>query len=592
MGSELQVKLLVTTAIEEAWGNDRPVVFLGEWCKLYGRKAVWSVLSSQTVPNHWDDRKKLRNDHDYLKELYGLLLVDIARAMNEYHQIERPLRYWQMVVGAWLLSYVAVIWDRWECLRLAFSESERLETVELSSIAGLRASSDYSDFSGQINSDQWNYHIFLEIIKAQYARQCKIIAAPETSHPPGDLGGGGRKRETATFKHKAARFVDGLLARLPSRGRVVFFQSYFPPRALLRLNMSLMQLPRLYWSEFDGPTTKYVTSGSDHDPDRGKIKLTLLPRTAFEAFLIGRIARDIPSAYAEGFEVLRAWADRIALSPKVILTASAHWANEAFKVWSAEQVFRGAKLVIMDNGGSFPPAFGNMSFPDDIADVRTKWSIPFHSKHIRLPANKLADFRLESTKEYLAVVGNEMPRYTYRAHAHPHSGQTLVGYNMVCELYSLLADEIKSSFRVKPYPDRGWNIRQRYIDNLGREKVSDERSFYGYLSRARIVVATYPQTTFSEAMASGLPAILYYPAHLWETIHEMDPLLEVLKDAKIIFHSPESAANHINDIWSAPDIWWNSPDVLRARREFHRQISCIESNWLKAWLTFINGLLR
>ena len=39
-------RLLVTTALEETWGRDVPVIFLGEWCRLYSRKHIWSKMDA------------------------------------------------------------------------------------------------------------------------------------------------------------------------------------------------------------------------------------------------------------------------------------------------------------------------------------------------------------------------------------------------------------------------------------------------------------------------------------------------------------------------------------------------------------------
>ena len=56
-------RLLITTSIESTWSkNNEPVLFLGEWCKLYSRYDIWSEMDSCVVPYHWDDRKKLYKD--------------------------------------------------------------------------------------------------------------------------------------------------------------------------------------------------------------------------------------------------------------------------------------------------------------------------------------------------------------------------------------------------------------------------------------------------------------------------------------------------------------------------------------------------
>ena len=59
------VRTLITTAKENTWPKDknRPVLFLGEWCKLYKRKNLWEGMDSKTIKYHWDDRNKLKNDY-------------------------------------------------------------------------------------------------------------------------------------------------------------------------------------------------------------------------------------------------------------------------------------------------------------------------------------------------------------------------------------------------------------------------------------------------------------------------------------------------------------------------------------------------
>jgi hypothetical protein len=60
-------KLLITTALQVTWKLDSgmPSVFLGEWCKLYSESSTWSNVNSEVLPFHWDDRNKLKNDHDF-----------------------------------------------------------------------------------------------------------------------------------------------------------------------------------------------------------------------------------------------------------------------------------------------------------------------------------------------------------------------------------------------------------------------------------------------------------------------------------------------------------------------------------------------
>lgn len=588
------IPLLVTTALEETWGSSEPIVFLGEWCRLYDRKDQWEKRPHRVVRNHWDDRNKLKTDHDYLKALHDSLLGALAEAMNSHHRIERPLRYWQMILDPWLFTYVAVIWDRWECLRVAFEENADLETTELAALPAAIRFFDYSDFIQTILGDPWNYRVFLEIIESEYGGRCKIRKSPDRAVERGGADDSStRTQPSRSFKQKATRLVDGFLGKCFPENRAVIFDSFFPLSKLVRLCLNLKQVPRLFMDAFEWPIAlERSAEVDDRDLLAKKVASGTIAKTPFEAFLLRRIVNDIPSVYLEGYSALQAKAAEIAMKPRAIFTTNAHWGNELFKLWSAEQVVRGAKFVTMEHGGSIPPAFCSMSFEEDIADARTTWAIPYHKKHVRLPANKLAAVNIQSSRQYLAVLDYDTPRYCFRAEATPKAGQALVHHEMVCQLYASLDKKVQTDFSVRPYPrcSWGWSMRKRLVDKLGEDRVSSEPDYNKFLAQAKVIVCTYPQTTFSDAMASGLPSILCYPAHLWETIPELDSLLDVLKAAKILFTDAKSAANHINSVWNDPTRWWNGPAAVEARNMFHAQALMLNGDWMSDWTAFIRKM--
>lgn len=589
------MNLLVTTAIEETWGENQPIVFLGEWCRRYHRKNVWDSRVYTTVHYHWDDREKLARDYDDLKKLHESLLEALAVALNNYHKIDRPLRYWRMILDPWLVSYVAVIFDRWECLRLAFEKHEYFEMIEVELIPGCKPCFDSNDFVEKITDDPWNHQLFLEIVKTNYINQCSIKKLSVKSHsmvtsemaPLSMSKGEGVKR-------KIVKFVDSLLRRLPIRNRVVFFQSYFPPLALVKLNLHLKQLPRLYLKEFEWPVSFCDLAGSsNYSQIRADISLDIKPKNSFETFLFNRVLNDLPEVYLERFSSLQSKSRKICMNPDVIFSAVAHWGNELFKLWSAEQVFKGSKFVAIQHGGSINiGSLIALDFEENISDHYASWSLPTHPKHVQLPPSKLVNFPKHSKKKHLLFVALDHPRYAFRAQSSPISGQILMQYAQSIELYKSLNSELQDCFRVKPYEHPGWwDTTQRYIEVVGEEKVVREKTLLDLYAEARVIVCSYPNTTPSEALASGLPFILLFPENLWEFNPKMLPIIELLKSAKIIFNDPIQAAAHLATIWAVPDVWWNSSDVVKARSEFHRQVcKKIEQGWLGQWATFIKNV--
>lgn len=73
-------RFLVTTAIEETWPADTvPVLFLGEWCRLYVRKTAWEQRDAVAAPYHWDNREKLYQDYLYLQTVYESSLESLTQ---------------------------------------------------------------------------------------------------------------------------------------------------------------------------------------------------------------------------------------------------------------------------------------------------------------------------------------------------------------------------------------------------------------------------------------------------------------------------------------------------------------------------------
>ena len=93
-------------------------------------------------------------------------------------------------------------------------------------------------------------------------------------------------------------------------------------------------------------------------------------------------------------------------------------------------------------------------------------------------------------------------------------------------------------------------------------------SYKFVIQNSRLIVCTYPQTTFSEAMASGKSTILLYVPKYNELIPEAEPLLEILRNASIVFTDADMAAKHINQIWPTIDERWNSNEVENARNAY------------------------
>ena len=582
--------LLATTALEWTWGQDEPVVFLGEWCRRYQCSARWCARPHVVVRNHWDDRGKLHRDHAYLMTLHDELVDGLAHALGRLHGLERSRRFWQTLVDPWLARYLGVAFDRWESVRVAFEEYDCSHSIIRPQ--GPRCPiRDHFQFLEAVVSDEWNHDFFQHILSYEYSQRCTLHlpAGASVARLSEDALSNGSKRPT--WLRVLARRIDRLCGRWSRDSEFAFIQTYFPLSALVRLNLSLGQLPIPQLGEFAWPDPSLPHIASLDDELRRQIILAREPKCRFECFLHERIRLDLLQVLVESFSWVRERAAAIRWRPRVVFSANAHWFNDLFKHWLAERVRDGALFVAMEHGGSIPPKHSAMNFEEDVSDVRTTWALPYHPKHVRLPANKFVGRRSSKARgTRLLVVGSESYRYAHDLCPTPLAGQTLVAFDHVCRLHDALAEHVQRAFVVKPYPDLGWCLRERFAERLGAAKVCKEPRLERALKSARIVVCTYPQTTFSQAMTCGAPAMLVYSHHLWETVPRFDGLIEALQAAQLLFSDAEAAAAHINRIWPEPLAWWNSGSVRAARRRFEMEALDTRADWLLPWLEFARGL--
>jgi putative transferase (TIGR04331 family) len=196
-------------------------------------------------------------------------------------------------------------------------------------------------------------------------------------------------------------------------------------------------------------------------------------------------------------------------------------------------------------------------------------------------------------KNYLALIGMELPIYSYRCQSGPNSSLLLEDYQKNIEFCSMLSKSVFDRLKIRPYPvDYGWNMRQRYIDDLGLDKISSEKLLTDLIYNSKLVVCTYPQTTFFEAMFSGNPVVLIYMEKYWELDSTYSDLIEQMKDAKIVFSSPTKAADHINSIWDNPMHWWESDEVISVRDSFFDYCGRVDGNWIDEWSCFFENELK
>ncbi len=570
---------LVTTADERTWPKEQPILFLGEWCRLYNRKEAWKDLDAEVVPYHWDDREKLYRDYLSLQKLYEELLWELSEKLNVLHGVRHSLRYWRILVGPWLSGFVQVLFDRWAMIEQAISRYSIAGVSILDCPPEEAVPNDMNEFITSYVGDTWNEAIYGQLLAGfTNIRVEKVfVRSGHLSFMP--------SQDTLPLRQRVKRKFAGVLMsvqqRLVRRNEAFFMSSCLPLFQDLLLQWRLGQVPKLWRSP---PSPKAEVDWSSR-----QWSLPLSCKSGFSSIVRAMIPRHIPILYLEGFDLLceksrdLPWPQK----PRFIFTSNAYNSDDLFKAWTAEKAELGSPLVIGQHGGSYGTTLWDATeaHQQESADLWLSWgwSDKNNSKVKPVGNLKLIGRKINWDPNGGALlVEVTPPRYAYRMFSVPVASQWLDYFNDQCRFVDALPAAISRELQIRLYPQSyGWCAKERWQDRFPDILLDDGViPLEKLIRKSRVYISTYNATTFLESLAINIPTIMFWNPKHWELRESAIPYFDQLKAVGIFHDNPESAAQHLAKIWDHMTTWWNSESVQSARETFCQNYSCLPNRFI------------
>ena len=367
-------RFLITTALEETWDEDQPVLFLGEWCLLYSRKDRWSKMNNALLPHHWDDQDKLYSDYQYLGSVYERILIDLAIKLNKIHNVEYSQQYWRIFVGPWLAYFIQMVFDRWFSIQSAINLFEITRTIVLTGNEKQLIPNDMNQFAELMVGDEWNHHIYTEILNKLGNVQITVKNNTAQWYTPHKLG-------KASIRNKVLRIYSGIVKHFAQDGDAFLTSTYLTKLIDFRLQLRLGQVPQ-FWQH-----VKPVQTALDELQRDWSMPSHV--GNDFEQFLLSMIPKQIPKVYLEGYQTLIEQIHKLPWpkSPKLIYTSNVLWHDTVSMAYTAEKVEQGSSLVYGQHGGVYGVA--KFTFAEEheikISDRYLTWGWSSESKSSVIP---------------------------------------------------------------------------------------------------------------------------------------------------------------------------------------------------------------
>jgi len=581
-------RFLVTTAIEETWGDNRPILFLGEWCRVYTRKDKWSKINAIVMSRRWDNRELFISDIEYLNALYEKILVDLASILNKTHGKQYSLKYWRILIGPWTSVFIQLIFDRWMSIMQAYDSYHITGTTIVKYDKDNMIPLDMHNFFALKSRDEWNHHIYAEIIGYLGKSQCNYLDVKLNTNIQLQTSA---KR---SIKNRILCVVGKLFGYFIKSDDIFFKVTSLKKLDEIILSFKLFQLPQ-YWQEINSPKVEC-------DSNQRKWQMSLVSSNKFETFLFHMLPRQIPKIFIEGYSLLLKeveylpWPNR----PKLIFTSISLWDDSMAMAYAAGNMEKGTPIVIMQHGGNYGTArfeFTEMHeisisnkfltwgqadksnpkiIPVGIPKVRKKISGPFNGKNT------------------LLLVCWTDHRYA-RGRGSSDNNINMLGHiNIVFQLAGLLPEKIKNKCLVRLHRHEfGWFLPNRWREkfpsinlDLGQSKIEK------LIINSRLSIFTYNSTGILEALALGVPSLLYCDLALTPLRETAVPYFEDLKKVGIFHDDPISAAQHISAVWDDVDLWWGSRDVKNVVEKFTKQYCNQPTDFLEAFELIIRNTAK
>jgi putative transferase (TIGR04331 family) len=580
---------LATTALNEFWDVNGPVLFLGRWCVRPQRRTEWAHLNHEVLPSAWTDRERFHRAARYVDDCGELLLARLGEYLNAVHGKAYSRRYWRVVLGNWLGTYLHAGYDRYVHLGDAFARYPDLRTIVLDAESFDVPHNTREMVWGLKNDDRWNLQLVSQLLVAMgYAfdsRRSEASHTPDTGRPP--------DRPFYAAPRRILRFAEDVAGSMRAAGpdAVLYSMEVMGHRAAWHLALA---------SRFRivpvGPRPAVAPVPAAFD-DRRSGLAALQADDAFQRAAVLGLPHFLPTVFLEGYEATR----RRALTgwsriPRVIVSATGWNHDEAFKVFAAEAAEAGTRLVAVQHGGTygFAREVPSEVFERRLSDAFVTWGWADAPSLRNLPSPKLSQLcsRLKRRRgggDRALFIATLEKRYPAQLHSAPVG--TLAHEYLETQLRFLrtLSEETRRRLRLRPYPGVAHPLRSIIDDQYGEVQWDGGGSLYVALETAPLVVIDHPETTILETLAANIPTLLFWDQQYWEMRPSAEPYFEALRAAGVLHATPEAAAAVFSTVVDDVTAWWQNPVVQHARRTFVDRFALNDSGWAAAWLAAIRA---
>jgi len=578
---------LATTAIEQFWDLSHPIIFLGDWCLRYSRKAAWEKLEYKIIHSPLEDKGRFYEAYQYADNLYERALPILGERLNGIHNTNHDLHYWRIVVGPWLMHYIYILYDRYLSLKSAIETYPNFVTIGLPE-EDFITPRDTWDFIILSCNDPYNLQTYTRILhylgRDYSLKKLKIESLPSTNP------------EKRSFLKTIFNFIsNGVLRYYP----FIIKHSYISSH-LAEIELFIKSAGKIWFDYYLVHELPFIELNFK---TRASLENIELIDSEFENLFVSLLSLDLPKCFVEGYVTVGDIVERsYPFKPKAIFCTEAWYADEVFKRWAAGCCEKGVDLYGIQYGADYgiAPHLPFLKHELSITKFFYSWGFEetgYTAKVKQMPATKFIgrkEIGVSNKKKDILLVTNVFPRYLYRF-------QDILNYDNAAyfswqqRFAAALGLEWRRHLRVRLFGD-GWgrDCEQRWRDSYPDVRLEQywDAPFLKSLERCRIHVSDHLASTFLEGLVANKPTILFWDPKVFPVKAEVQPFFDELKDAGILYDSPEEAASAVCSAYPDVESWWNDFSRQSVRKRFCNLFAKTSPDAVSQWAAEFRRIAR
>ena len=571
-----QSRYLITTPDQLTWKFDRPVIFLGEYCKLYNQKTIWNEMDAITTLPYGIGKSKKDADNTLARALEYKLLPRVCELLNLYHSSSHSQRYWQIIIGNWITRVIDALFNRISTLQQCLDFYEISGTCvyggEKYSLAPLDSNAAIYLF----NEGRWNNLVYKRIMHLTGNEKLITDIINEDSQNyfavvPNVIKSDIKSGKLKAFRSKCKEFLV-FISKLLLRDTDAFIAStYLPRMEVVKLNLALGQFPQIWCPQIinycEKPNLKHRQDLS------GKLAKD---STDHMEYLVSKLLFELmPTSYLENYKNVA----QLALNgcmpkmPRFIFTSNLFDTDELFKFWSASKIEQGINLFIGQHGNYGVYRYLYPRNEEIIPDKFITWGFTDGLRQhtpafiFRTVGSKTKDY---NAKGNLLLIETSM---WHRMSTFDTDYEFSNYFIDQIKFYKILSSEPKQKLIIRLHqayknPNGSFEDARWHDINPTQKLDKGSRTIVELIRDSRLTVHSYDSTGILETLSLNIPTLAFWQNELDHLRDSAIPYYQLLIDAGIVHLSAESAAYKVNEIWDNIEDWWQHASVQNARKLF------------------------